>query len=533
MKSFKRLLTCLICGISSLSLSQEITLTGQKTFGGIAFDGAISLSSHTDGSFLVGGYSTSIPSGDKTTDEYGEQDYWLIKFDDQWNELWQESFGGDEDDLMISVIETNDGGILLGGSSGSPISGNKTVASKGETDFWLVKLDMDGNELWQQSYGGDGEEQLQQVIELSNGDILLAGTSWSDVSGDKTVPSRGLSDYWVACINSEGEVLWDRGFGGDATDLLFDIHVLSDLSRVILSGQSLSSSSGDKSEDSYDTSGDCWVILLDEDWNILWDRTLGGTGFEFQAQVKAIASDIYVLASSQSDSSGTKSEDSRGGSDYWVTALNIQGEVLWDRTIGGVSSESPRSILTISSGHLLLAGGSLSNASFEKEDDSRGGSDFWPVCISPIDGSILWQMTIGGAQNEGLFCAMEAGNGRFILAGKSESGISGDKTEASRGLEDIWIVEIVSPVGIAEAEPLELRMVPNPAFEQVNVSLPSDATFYSVTITDMQGRQLMTQEINSGQSSITTGSLPAGLYTITVTDNTGSTVSQRMVKLNR
>lgn len=513
-------------------VAQDITLSAQKTFGGTGNDymhSAVAM----DGAFVVVGYSNSPAGADKTEGNRGGFDYWVVKLDNALNEVWQKTLGGSGDDFPITPLVTQDGGLLLGGSSLSGISGDKTAPNKGGFDFWVIKLDAAGNELWQQSYGGSSDDNLARMVELPDGSILLAGSSASPVSGDKTVPSSGSFDYWVVSIDSDGNKLTDMAFGGEGEDRLANVVIVEE--GFILSGMSNSNASGEKTENSFGLL-DCWTIMLDENWSPIWDRTLGGSNEDRGGHAVVTGDRMLILSSSLSNVSGTKSESSRGGFDYWVSCMDLEGNLLWDRTIGGDATDQVSGFLRTMTDRVLICGGSNSDASFEKEQDAYGTGgvffDFWPVTIDD-EGQIIWSKTIGGTGQDFMSDAHETELGRFMLFGNSDSDISGDKTEESRGDEDFWIVEIVTPVGVAETEPLELRMAPNPAFEEVRVSLPSGSAPHLLTITDMQGRQVLSRQVVQGNATVSTGALPAGLYTITVQDGSGRAVSQRLVKLNR
>src|SRR2546430_1259736 len=97
--------------------------------------------------YLLGGYSGSIVSGNKTSPNFGGADYWILKLDADGNKLWEQSFGGTSDDYLYALQETQDGGIILGGYSSSPVSGNKTSPQYGASDFWVIKLEMPRPEL--------------------------------------------------------------------------------------------------------------------------------------------------------------------------------------------------------------------------------------------------------------------------------------------------------------------------------------------------------------------------------------------------
>src|SRR5205823_4127873 len=112
--------------------------------------------------------------------------FWVVKLDASGNKIWDKTFGGSDNDDLTSLQQTSDGGYILGGSSSSPASGNKTSAAFGNFDFWVVKLDAAGNKLWDRSFGGDADDLLTGVQQTSDGGYILGGRSGSAVSGNKT-----------------------------------------------------------------------------------------------------------------------------------------------------------------------------------------------------------------------------------------------------------------------------------------------------------------------------------------------------------
>lgn len=113
---------------------------GKNTIGGSSLEELTYLELASDGGFLIGCISSSGISGDKNEVNYGISDYWVIKLDASGNILWQNTIGGSSTDKLRSVEETSDGGFIVAGYSNSPISGDKTEASKGDYDYWIIKL---------------------------------------------------------------------------------------------------------------------------------------------------------------------------------------------------------------------------------------------------------------------------------------------------------------------------------------------------------------------------------------------------------
>ena len=169
----------------------------QETYGGTFDDSLEDLLLTSDGGFICVGTSTSDAGENKTENGFGESDWWIIKIDEQFNIEWDRSYGGSSFDNLNSVLETPDGDFLLAGISASGISGNRTVPISGSNDIWLIKLDENGNEIWQDGIGGNGVDQAWDIIHTTDGGYCIAGNSDSNISGDKTENRRGQYDYWI------------------------------------------------------------------------------------------------------------------------------------------------------------------------------------------------------------------------------------------------------------------------------------------------------------------------------------------------
>ena len=153
------------------------------------------------------------------------------------NILWQRTIGGSGKEYLKSIEETSDGGMIIGGYSNSNISGDKSENSRGANDYWILKLDSSGNIVWQRTLGGDGEDKLAAFHQTSDGGYIVGGYSDSGISGEKTESSRGFTDYWILKLNSSGSIEWQKTIGGNEGDLLVEIHQTPD-DKYILAGSS-------------------------------------------------------------------------------------------------------------------------------------------------------------------------------------------------------------------------------------------------------------------------------------------------------
>jgi len=159
----------------------------------------------TDNSYLLAGSSDGWLEEFKTDTSRGRNDYWLLKIDSLGNALWDKTIGGNYYDYLRSIDKTADGGLILGGYSYSNASGEKTENNSGgggltDADYWIVKLNKQGIAEWDKTIGGDTTDVLLRIRERKTNQYVLGGYSYSGISGDKTKPSRGGADYWITGI---------------------------------------------------------------------------------------------------------------------------------------------------------------------------------------------------------------------------------------------------------------------------------------------------------------------------------------------
>ena len=175
--------------------------------------------------------------------------------------VWDARYGGDNIEVLTSFERTGDGGFILGGYSSSGISGNKTEAGRGGADYWIVKLDASGNLQWEKTYGGTADDFCYTVKPTRDGGYLIGGQSFSDSSADKTVNSFGGSDYWIIKTDSLGQYQWDNVYGGSDNEVLYNV-LSVDGFNYALAGYSYSGSSGNKTDTCFGMK-DFWILEIE------------------------------------------------------------------------------------------------------------------------------------------------------------------------------------------------------------------------------------------------------------------------------
>jgi hypothetical protein len=357
---------------------------------------------------------------------------------------WDKSFGGSGDEWNTLTIQTSDGGYLLSGSSQSGMGGDKTQTNRGNWDYWVVKTTNTGIKQWDKRFGGDKGDILTSVTQTRDGGYLLAGHSSSGRTGDKSQPNLGQNDYWVVKINSSGNKLWDRSYGGSGFDWLYGVIPISD--GFLLIGTSDSPISLDKHE-APRGGGDYWVIRISSTGGKLWDRTYGSPGAErmesFNSSIRTSDGGFLIGGSSGGQIGGEKTQSNRGALDYWIVKITRTGTKQWDRTYGGSRQDFLNSVLQSTDGGYLLSGHSNSNMSGEKSQNMRDNFlyDYWVVRISPSGGK-NWDKTLGGNAADINPVGVQTSDGGFLIAGSSYSGATGDKTKINRGALDFWLVQL-------------------------------------------------------------------------------------------
>jgi len=417
-----------------------------RTYGGLSDDEPSCFQQTSDGGYILGGYTYSDVGGDKTDplkNAQGIVDLWVIKTDSMGVKQWDKDFGGANGDQLTAIQQTADGGFILGGMSASNISGDKTQASYGNWDYWILKLDAQGNKTWDKDFGGGATDQLSAIKQTADGGFILAGSSASDSSGNKSQHSRGALDYWVVKTDANGNLLWDKNFGGADMDKLYAVQQTSD-GGYILGGSSWSLSGGDKTESSYG-SEDFWMVKIDSLGNKEWDKDFGGFDSDILYSLVQTSDGGFLAGGrSGSDIGGNKTQPLWGGYDYWLVKLDASGNKQWDRSYGGTGNEDEFGNITLTpdSGY-LIAGTSYSQISGDKSESNLGQEQSWIIKLDSLFNK-QWDKTIFTACHDETGLAVQTSGQCYTVVNTNgpACGVGGYRSQASWNYSrDFWIVK--------------------------------------------------------------------------------------------
>lgn len=481
-----------------LSFAQP-TIEWSKSYGGSLQDGGDGIQITSDGGYVVYGFANSL-DGDVVGNHSinTASDAWVVKLSSNGIIEWQKALGGTAYEEATSLVETNDGGFLVAGYTGS-INNGDVSGFHGNVDAWLVKLANDGTIEWQHCYGGSGEDVAGDIKPTDDGGYVFCGRSNSndgDVSG-----GQGNLDYWVVKIDATGAIEWQKMMGGTAVERAEYIEQTTD-GGYIITGYT-SSSDGDVT--GFQGNEDVWVVKLSSTGTMEWQKSLGGTGYDESFSIKQTVEGGFILAGLITSTDGDITGN-HGSGDAWIVKLSATGVIEWQKACGGTGYDYATAINLTSDGGYIFAGNS--NSGDGDVSGPHGGYDFWFVKTNNT-GTIEWQKMLGGSgtdQTQSKEIHETTDNG-FIMTGFSES-INGDLA-SNYGQADIWVVKLSAPAGISSNTMNNLiHISPNPATDKITISAESQT---EITLSTLLGEQLFTQSI-FGETSIDISTFPSGVY---------------------
>ena len=349
-------------------------VTWAKAYGGSDYDRGSAITLAENGDIIVVGLTTSFGTGGNN--------FWVLRLDGEGNIKWQKAYGGGAVPYAVTVAPNGD--IVVAGYTYS--------FGAGGVDFWVLRLDEDGNIKWQKAYGGSSDEVATAIAIAPNGDIIVAGYTYSFGAG-------GV-DFWVLRLDEEGNVKWQKAYGGGNVDTLNAV-TIAENGDIIVVGETYSFGVGER---------DILVLRLDENGNIKWQKAYGGNGEDLALTV-TIAPNGDIIVAGETESFGA------GRYDVIVLRLDENGNIKWQKAYGGSSDDRANAVTVAPNGDIVVVGYTNSFGA--------GGVDFWVLRLDE-EGNVKWQKAYGGSEYEEASAVTVAPNGDIIAAGYTNSFGAGD-----------------------------------------------------------------------------------------------------------
>ncbi len=319
---------------------------------------------------------------------------------------------------------------------------------------------------WEKTHGGSSDDIANKVRVVKDGYIVVGSVNNSSDSGGK-----------VILISKDGEILKEKIFGGSSDDVITDV-------REIDGGYILVGYTKSEEVEGYHGGSDFWILKIDRDFNLLWQKAFGGSSDD-RARSVLISNDGIVVAG-YTESSNYDVEENNGNSDGWIVKLDFDGDIVWKKSYGGSDNEYINDIELAQNGDYVVVGTAYHSGSYDlwileinpsdgtlirqgffggdsydeghslvvDEDgdyviaghtrpDSIRKSEFWVVKIGEISGgfSLEKQGIFGGNSDDKAYGIAKSCDGKFIVVGKTYS--SDGDVSGKKGGYDVWVIRVV------------------------------------------------------------------------------------------
>lgn len=414
---------CLACSDDSFKVegNNEVPVDLQNVawtfnFGGSGDDSARSIIETSDGGFAILGMTNST-DGDLSFKSLNVNDYWLVKLDANGGLQWQKTYGGSKDDQGQQLIQTTDGGYAITGYAMSDDGDGSN--NEGFHDNWILRLDAAGDILWQKSFGFAGHDHSYDLVQTADGGFFFSGfldvtSSNGEGSTDKSsITAHGVGEFWGTKIDEDGNLEWRKFFGGTNNDRSFGVVNALD-GGFVLAG---ASESDDFDITNPKGSYDYWVVKVDKNGTMEWEQSFGGTGVDQAQDILATDDGGYVLVGN-TFSADTQVSKNNGQSDVWLIKIDSNGALLWEKSLGGDAFDAAHSVRPTQDGGFLVCGNSKS---FNGDvSENFGENDIW-IFKTNAQGELLWEKSFGGLGLDFGYDAVESAQGTVVLIGETAS----------------------------------------------------------------------------------------------------------------
>jgi len=255
--------------------------------------------------------------------EFNFENIYLVKVDINGNLLWEKNFGGPQKEVALSLVNSDDGGLVITGVTKS--------FSVGEEDLFIFKTSVDGDSLWFKTYGTVGNDGGYGISKTSDGGYIIAGQyNWSDL--------------WLLKVDASGDTMWTKIFGGNNFDEGLSVIETED-NGYIVCGHSSSFGNGEL---------DIYVVKTDSAGNLQWQKTYGGPGYDEGRKI--LKRDNGYLVMGNTDSGIT------GELNYYIIWTNENGDTVQTKTYGDAGDDRCFDVIDVGYQYFLIAGSDFNNA---------------------------------------------------------------------------------------------------------------------------------------------------------------------------
>jgi hypothetical protein len=532
-----------VCSVLSISAQEVIW---QKDIKSSTQDFLSQVTTTIDQQYLITGSSIRAASGimeagsksqmpnASSQQQNNGYDFHLVKLNQQGEEVWEKYFSGQNHDFLSATVNTQEGGFLLSGTSFSGKGLDKKDDSKGGSDIWLIRINEFGDELWQKTIGSNSDEEARAVIQTTDLGFFVAGnvTALRQAQDSK---GYGSKDVLVVKLDKNGKELSQLILGGKGLDEVEKMIPTKD-GGALLGVYSRSNAGGSKKTENFGE-GDYWIIKLNKDGKVEWEKNFGGKGDDHLRTLALTSTGYLIGGESRSERSGNKTVGIEEGTDLWLISLNERGEELWQKSYNfknrdvlmgmNVIAASPNPSKGGGSERvkgILLGGYTQAEGRIERDDET-----FWMLYLDQ-NGNEQWRKHVKGEsrkREERLSDIKLNRDGSIVLAGTSAEELGKENWKIVK-LGDKQIDELI--------EKQDIKIYPNPVSDYAYVEIGAsskggESSFEAeILVYDMGGRQLQSLKTKNKVTKINTQNLVQGAYLVSVKTNDNKTASAKLIK---
>ncbi|WP_326983427.1 T9SS type A sorting domain-containing protein [Chryseobacterium sp. MYb264] len=487
-----------------------------------------------DGQYLISG-SIIQPDRQLKTENRASSGYdiRLMKLSPQGEKKWEKFFSGNGHDYVASTIATREGGFLVAATSFSGKGMDKKEDSGGTSQIWLIRLNEEGDELWQKSIGGSSNEEARAVVQTADLGFVVAGNITQASEG------YGLRDILMVKLDKEGKEVSRsvlKGSGNHVVEKMIPTRdggvLLGIYSRESgFQNEARKSESGDRrmaihslKTATHYGEGDFQLIKLSKEGHPEWQKTYGGTGDDHLRTLALTSYGYLICGESRSKISGSKTVDIQEGTDIWLVAVNERGEEVFQKSysFGNRDVAMGLSVLNGSDNttkKVIIGGYTQTEGRME-----TGEETFWLLCLNGEGNEEFRKYVKGesGSREERLSDIQLNKDGSILLAGTSAHNGLGSENWKVVKLGDKQIDQMI--------ERQDIKIYPNPVADYAYVEIGYDFKEAEINVFDMSGRQLQGLKTKNKVTKINTQALIQGAYLVTIKTDENKTANAKLIK---
>ncbi|MCX6352359.1 MAG: T9SS type A sorting domain-containing protein [Bacteroidetes bacterium] len=343
---------------------------------------------------------------------------------------WMRNYGGNKaDQFSTSVLATKDSGYIFLNSTNGTDSNVASIYGSGDDDLWVVKTDKKGIIEWEKNYGCSVDDLPANILLTQDSCYLISGTV--DKNDSDVTISKGGYDIWLAKIDRNGKLLWEKSYGGSDIEQIFKIINTPFDSGYIFTGYTLSNNKDVKSNKG---GGDIWVVKLDKNGKILWQKTYGGSDYDEPNDIIQTPEDGGYLVCGRTRSADGDIKANIGDDDGFILKLDKKGGVIWEKNYGSNEADVLEAIIRMPDTSYILTG-------YKKYSFTLTSGDLWVLKIKNKS-TVVFDRKFGGSNSEGAHCIVATNDSGVLIGGWTESH-DGDVTGAYNQYSTVgWILSV-------------------------------------------------------------------------------------------